>query len=196
MSAPRSRPPDPPARTPDPQPDVKLGLGSGKRPSGKPSWISGAVEDDPWVMWRALPRTAPYLRPHRGRFVISTLLSIGAAALLLAEPWPLALILDSVLGPHPAPGPVSWLLGGGPGTYLLLGFAVGARFLLIALVNLVNLLSDYLNTKVEQNMVLDFRSHLFGHVQGLSLSFHDRRLTGQLMSLVNNTAASLGEIVM
>src|SRR5207247_5814058 len=56
--------------------------------------------------------------------------------------------------------------------------------------------SDYLNSKIEQNMVLDFRSQLFDHVQGLSLSFHDRKLTGQLMSRINVQASSLGSIVM
>ena len=45
-------------------------------------------------------------------------------------------------------------------------------------------------------MVLDFRSDLFRHAQRLSLSFHDSRRTGELMSRINYAAASVGTVVM
>ena len=45
-------------------------------------------------------------------------------------------------------------------------------------------------------MVLDLRSDLFDHVQRLSLTFHDRRQTGALMSQINLQAAAVGNIVM
>ena len=45
-------------------------------------------------------------------------------------------------------------------------------------------------------MVLDLRSDLFEHVQRLSLTFHDQRETGALMSQINMQAASVGNIVM
>src|SRR5436190_8851652 len=175
--------------------DVVLGLGSGNR-ALSPSWVIEWERYNPWGLWRSLPRIRPYLRPYRKLLAISTVLSIGAAALFLAEPWPLALILDSVLGSHSPPDAVSWLLGGSPGIYVILGFAVGARFILILLANAVTLLSDYLNARIEQNMVLDYRSHLFDHVQGLSLTFHNRKLTGQIMARINEQASSMGTIVM
>jgi ATP-binding cassette subfamily B protein len=169
-----------------------MSLGVGERED----WITEQVSESAWALWRALPRVGPYLRPYRRLLVVSSLTSVAAAALLLAEPWPLALILDSVLGKHDPPGFVTVFLGSDPGIYLLLGVAVGARFGIVLLSNAVNVLSDWLNARVEQNMVLDFRSRLFEHVQGLSLTFHDQRLTGQLMARINLQASALGSIVM
>ena len=42
-------------------------------------------------------------------------------------------------------------------------------------------------------MVLDLRSDLFAHVQRLSLTFHDQRQTGALMSQINIQAAAVGD---
>ena len=43
-------------------------------------------------------------------------------------------------------------------------------------------------------MVLDLRSDLFRHAQGLSLAFHDQARTGNLMYQINNQASSVGAI--
>jgi ABC-type multidrug transport system fused ATPase/permease subunit len=71
-----------------------------------------------------------------------------------------------------------------------------ARFSITAVGNGVTVLSHYLGSKLEQNMVLDLRSDLFAHVQRLSLTFHDERQTGALMSQINTQAAAVGNIVM
>ena len=59
------------------------------------------------------------------------------------------------------------------------------RFLIIVVGNAFTVLNHYLGAKIEQNMVLDLRSDLFAHVQRLSLTFHDQRQTGALMSQIN-----------
>ena len=46
-------------------------------------------------------------------------------------------------------------------------------------------MNSYVDTKLEQNMILDLRSDLFAHCQRLSLTFHDVRQTGELMSRIN-----------
>ena len=53
-----------------------------------------------------------------------------------------------------------------------------------------------IDAKIEQRMILDFRSDLFQHAQRLSLAFHDARRTGELMSRINYAAASVGNVVM
>ena len=58
------------------------------------------------------------------------LLMVAASVLTLAQPWPLALVLDSVLGDHPPHAPVTWLFGDDPGTYTLLFVAVGMTFMI------------------------------------------------------------------
>ena len=53
-------------------------------------------------------------------------------------------------------------------------------------------LDNYVNTKLDQSMVLDLRSDLFQHAQRLSLAFHDSKRTGKLMYQINNQASAVG----
>jgi L-rhamnose isomerase/sugar isomerase len=46
----------------------------------------------------------------------------------------------------------------------------------------------------DQRMVLDLRSDLFEHAQGLSQAYHDRSRTGMLMFRINTQSAAVGAI--
>jgi ATP-binding cassette subfamily B protein len=149
-----------------------------------------------WELWKALPRVRPYLRPYRRLLVGVLLLTLLTAIFGLAEPWPLAVILNQVLSEQEAGGIVEFLFGSDPTTWIVLVSMVIARFLLIAVGNGFTVWNHYLASKTEQNMVLDLRSDLFAHAQRLSLTFHDERQTGMLMSQINVQAAAVGNIVM
>lgn len=151
---------------------------------------------DAWELWRALPRVRPYLRPYR-RLVAGVIgLTLVTAMLGLAEPWPLAIILNQVLSEQNPTGFVEFVFGSDPTVWVVLVSMVLARFLIIVVGNGFTVLSHYLGAKAEQNMVMDLRSDLFAHVQRLSFTFHDQRQTGALMSQINNQASSVGNIVM
>jgi ATP-binding cassette subfamily B protein len=145
-------------------------------------------------LWSYLPRIRPYLRPYRKLLGCVIALTALTAAVALAEPWPLAMVVDSVLGNHPPLGIVEDLVGTDKTALLI--FAVGLNFGLTALGNGLTVLANYVGAKAEQSMILDFRSDLFRHVQQLSMSFHDQRRTGELMARINYEAAALGNIVM
>jgi len=149
-----------------------------------------------WELWKALPRVGPYLRPYRKRLILVVCLTVAAAVFGLAEPWPLAVILNEVLHETEPTGVVRAIFGSDPTTWIVLVSMVSARFLLIVLGNAVTVLNHYLGAKTEQNMVLDLRSDLFAHAQRLSFTFHDRRQTGALMSQINLQASAVGTIVM
>jgi ATP-binding cassette, subfamily B, bacterial len=149
-----------------------------------------------WSQWRAAPKVIPFLRPYRGLVVVSFLLTVFAALIAIAEPWPLAFVIDSVLGTHPPPGPLRDWFGTHPDPYRLLIFIVVCGFLISCMSHGVRVINDYVNAKVEQNMVLDLRGKLFAHCESLSLTFHDQRQTGMLMSIINLQAAAVGGIVM
>src|SRR5438094_1988321 len=51
--------------------------------------------------------------------------------------------------------------------------------------NILAVWGNYVTTKLNQKMVLDFRSDLFQHAQRLSLAFHDQRRAGQLIYAIN-----------
>ena len=149
-----------------------------------------------WDQWKILPEVLPYLRPYRRLVVVSLGLTIAAAAVGLAEPWPLALVIDDVIGGSTPPGILQPLFGDNPDPYRLLLFIVGFGFLISTASHGVRVIGDYVNAKIEQNIVLDLRSDLFNHVTQLSLTYHDERHTGMLMGLINSQASSLGAIVM
>jgi ABC-type multidrug transport system fused ATPase/permease subunit len=127
---------------------------------------------------------------------VLTIATVFAAMFGLAEPWPLAVILNQVLNQENPGGFIQAIFGSHPDRMALLLSMLLLRFLVVVLGNGFTVLNHYLGSKTEQNMVLDLRSDLFNHVQRLSLTFHDQRQTGALMSQINNQAASVGNIVM
>jgi len=149
-----------------------------------------------WELWKALPRMRPYLAPYRRTLHVLLVLTILAALLGLAEPWPLAVILNQVLHSEKPSGLIRFLFGPEPVVWVVLVAMVLARFLIIVLGNGFTVWNHFLGAKMEQNMVLDLRSDVFAHVQRLSLTFHDRRQTGALMSQINIQAAALGNVIM
>jgi ATP-binding cassette, subfamily B, bacterial len=149
-----------------------------------------------WDQWKSAPKIVPFLKPYKSLVVLSFALTVLGSIVALAEPWPLAFVIDSVIGTNPPAGPLKGWFGVNPDPYRLLVFIVVAGFLISILSHGLRVVNDYVNAKVEQNMVLDLRSKLFRHCQRLSLTFHDSRMTGQLMSLINIQASAVGAIVM
>ncbi|HET7428373.1 MAG TPA: ABC transporter ATP-binding protein [Gaiellales bacterium] len=154
-------------------------------------WRSGGPS--PWEFFSDAPRILPYLRPYRHLVAMSFgMVAIGSLMSLLA-PWPLAIMIDSVLGDKPLPAPLHELEG--LGTYQLLALTVIAGLLITGAQHGLAVVDNYVNTKLDQSLVLDLRSDLFRHVQRLSLAFHDRTRTGQMMFEINNQASGIGAIV-
>jgi ABC-type multidrug transport system fused ATPase/permease subunit len=116
-------------------------------------------------------------------------MTVFTALVSLAQPWPLALMIDTVAGDRTAPFGID-------NRYTLLFLAVLAGFLITVVVHSLNVGNSFVDSKLEQNVILDLRSDLFAHCQRLSLTFHDARRTGELMSRINYQAAALGAIVM
>ena len=137
---------------------------------------------------RAWPRALPYLKPYRGRVALSTLFMLIGAAAGLLEPWPMALLVDSVLGDKPFPDALGGLAGS-PARRIVLAAGLGLAITMVA--SGVMVATQYINTKLSMRMVLDLRSHLFQHVQRLSFAYHDDRRTGELMGRINGQATSL-----
>ena len=146
--------------------------------------------------WRSWPKILPFLRPYKKLVGLSFFLVVVTSIVALAEPWPLAMVIDSVLGTKPPPSLLRNWFGASPDPYRLLVFVVGLGFIIVILSHGLRIINDYVNARVEQNIVLNLRTDLFAQCQRLSLTFHDERHTGQLMSLINLQASSIGGIVM
>jgi ATP-binding cassette subfamily B protein/subfamily B ATP-binding cassette protein MsbA len=146
---------------------------------------------------RLLLRTIPYLFPFRRLVVLSVVILILDALVDLAAPWTLKIIIDHVIGAIPPPQILRELLGGiaDDPIRLLIVMVVGG--VLIAVVNNgLTVWNTYIQARIEQGMILRFRSDMFAHAQRLSLAFHDRQRAGAFMYRINYSSAAIGEVPM
>ncbi|MGE0454980.1 MAG: ABC transporter ATP-binding protein [Vicinamibacteria bacterium] len=140
-------------------------------------------------------RVLVYLRPQAGRFGLGLLLTVAGIGFDLLKPLPLAIVLDTVLQGRPLPGLLQPLIGGF-GQMTLLAIAA-AGIMLIALGHGVATVgSNYLTIDVGQRMVGDLRTALWVHLQKLSLAFHYRHQTGDLLFRVMADTFSIQGLVM
>src|SRR5262245_25000853 len=133
-----------------------------------------------------IPRIIPYLRPYWKLMVTTLVVTIIVALAGLAAPWPLKLLVDSVLGEQPLPPLVAGMLGAlAADRFSLLIIAVASGLAIALLVNGLGVLNDYMQTKIGQGLVLDIRSALFQHIQRQSLAFHEQQGSGLYIFSIN-----------
>jgi len=142
------------------------------------------------------PRVLQYLKPYWRLACLSGLLIILGAAFGLLTPWPLQVLLDHVLEQKPFPAFLAFLepLADDRGLLLIL-LAAGALVIAI-LQNATTVLHDYVSTKIDQSMILDFRSDMMQHAQRLSLAFHDQKRTGRIIFAINNMGSEVARMLM
>ncbi len=152
-------------------------------------------ERGPWWTWLPLlRRSLRYARPY-WHLIVASLVMIGlTSALSLLAPWPLAMIVDSVLGSKHLPAPVPHIARTWDRTTLLVALVL-AGLVFTALDNAVTVLNEYVTTRLDQWMVLDLRGDLFRHVHRLSPSFYEGERTGTLMYQINGLASAVGSVI-
>jgi len=134
-------------------------------------------------------------RPHWPQLVSYLLISLLATPVALLAPLPLKIAVDSVLGDHPLPRAVVWLIPDlGPGSTGALLLIVGLVVLFALLTLIQQLLSAMLRTHVGEKLVLAFRSRLFRHVQNLSLKYHDSKGTSDSVFRIQYDAPAIQSI--
>ena len=142
-------------------------------------------------------RVLRYLRPYRALGAISVFLTLCSSLAALLVPWPLKIVVDNVLQKQPLHPTLAWLIGDFAANQVqLLLFAVVAGLLVVATVNTIHVLSNYVNTKIDQYITLDFRSHLFLHAQRMSLAYHDQRRSGMLIYMINSQGDAPAGLIM
>ena len=117
---------------------------------------------------------------------IGLIFLLGASAMTLLQPWPIKIVLDSVVGKTPAPRLVEWFVSqfeaapwfAGHPALLLLTILCIAILLIELFMGAFHVLSTYVLNAVALRMVFRLRCALFDHVQCQSLSFHDSKTVG------------------
>lgn len=125
------------------------------------------------------------ITPYRGSLTLVALALLVQAVARLAAPWPLKVVLDSVFGGMSLPSALQRLTG--DGTPLTVLNAAVIATVAIALVEAsAGYASAYHTASVGQWVAHDLRQLLYAHLQRLSLSFHDRRQVGPLISTITD----------
>jgi subfamily B ATP-binding cassette protein MsbA len=137
------------------------------------------------------------LRPHWGSLSLALIAVLGETAADLLEPWPLKIVLDYVVQskhmPHWLGVAVNWTTG--QSKLAVLNFAVVA-VAVIALVGAVSSYSEkYLTTSVGQWVMHDLRRTLYHHIHRLSLSQHDEKRTGDLITRVTSDIEAIQDFI-
>ena len=139
-------------------------------------------------------RLLRYARPHAGGLSLMLAAMLADVALALARPWPLALLIDYVIGAHRIP---HWLaqVPGADSRHGLLVWVVCAEVAIFLASTLARMASDYYSLKLGQQMTWSLAGDLFRHLQRLSLLFHTKRAVGDLIQRVTSDCYSVDTLL-
>jgi ATP-binding cassette, subfamily B, bacterial MsbA len=125
-------------------------------------------------------RFLPFVRPYLGRLMLAGLLVSGVAAINLALVRLAGSLWDIVTVQHDAEQMTQ---------------SIGMFLALVVLQGLCSMGHSYLTAWVSQNVIADFRKHLFAHLQTLTVSFFSRRRTGELLSRLMSDVTVIQSLV-
>src|SRR5437660_5127015 len=139
----------------------------------------------------------PLLRPFRKQLCAAALAMVVDALVSVFRPWPLKIVIDRVLSHKPSRVPFlhGWL-DSAPFSKMEILYGACAVTLLIAVIT--GILTFYFTRgmgNLAQHFVFAIRRDLFAHLQRLSLRFHDRQRTGDLITRLTSDTQAIEEMI-
>ena len=125
-------------------------------------------------------RLLGYLRPYRYRLLIVALFVIISTLLKLFGPIVLGRAIDTYVIPADISGLARTCI-------VIAGIYLGA--------GITSYVHNWLMVGIGQHLVADVRAELFVHLQALSMGYHDRRSSGDLMSRVSNDTEAINQVL-
>src|ERR1700754_5051333 len=125
------------------------------------------------------------IRPYRRTLIGIFLAMLIETAMSLATPWPLKVIIDSVVGHHKLTPWLEHLIGPLPDDAARLRMAIiaAAAFVAIAVIGAVaSYIDNYYTENVGQWVAHDLRMRMYHHLQRLSLGYYGTHDTGTILS--------------
>jgi ATP-binding cassette subfamily B protein len=143
----------------------------------------------------ATPRLSLFglLRPHWRLLALAGIAMVVQGLTELLEPWPLKVIFDYVLGSKPVwPWLAPWI---GNDRLAVLNVAA-LSVVLIAIINAISAFADKsLTSTVGKRVGYELRRRLYHHVQRMSLSFYERRQTGDMVVRLTSDIDAAEELI-
>src|SRR6267143_1550966 len=123
---------------------------------------------------------------------VAVICLLGAILMELLAPWPLKLIFDHVLMGKPLSPSLSFLDALFQwGMLPAVAFLSAAVFLIVVVGGAFSYVQVYVTAKTGYELAAILRQELFSHLQRLSLSFHTRARSGELLMKVANDTTVL-----
>jgi ABC-type multidrug transport system fused ATPase/permease subunit len=123
-------------------------------------------------------------RPYRRLLLLILGAMIVETLAGLAGPWPLKVILDSVVA------------SGRPSNWPALAALAAAAVVLIALISgLASYIDNYYTESVGQRVANDLRMRVYDHLECLSFSYYDTHQTGELLSTITDDVATVQDFI-
>lgn len=139
-----------------------------------------------------------YARPYWRGWVLIVLVTLLSTAFSLAQPWPMKVLVDNVLGDKPVTGSIKTVVDALPAAGSsrgLLAWVVVAGLAVFAVNSLVNVVLTFAWIRVGQRMVYDLAGDLFARIQRRSLLFHARNAVGDSMARVTGDSWAVHTVV-
>lgn len=136
-----------------------------------------------------------HLRQVKGSLSLAILCMLGFTLTEVMAPWPLKIIFDHILLDKPLPSALSFL--GGlfqNGKFFALIFISSAIILIALFRGIFSYSKLYLTSRIGYEAVYLLRRELFSHLQRLSLSFHNRARSGELLTKVTGDTNALRDV--
>lgn len=136
-----------------------------------------------------------HMAEQKGGLLVAAACTLLLAGADLLRPWPLKIIFDYILLNKPVPHHLSflrtWLAGGKTWPLVLVSFSL----VLITMIKGFAAYSQmYITSRVGFKLAHSLRSEIFNHLQRLSLSFHQKVPSGELLTNVTFDTNSLRDV--
>jgi subfamily B ATP-binding cassette protein MsbA len=135
------------------------------------------------------------LRPHHRLVAIVVVMMLLQAAMGIAGPWPLKIIIDSVVGDHAVPDWATWFappLARG-GRLQIAALAAIITVIIAVASSFAGYLANYVIEIVAQRVADDLRMRTYHHLQTLSRSYYAHRRVGSILSTIITDVKTIEE---
>jgi len=166
---------------------INLGLElSMSKPANLPESLPG--------LWRISKYFWPHARNCKGLMATSLMALFAEVGLRLLEPWPLKFVFDRLLGNHSRERLAFLPHFGGVDPMTLLTVAAAAVVVITGLRSIASYWQTIGFAQIGNRVLRKVRAQLYRHVQYLSLSFHTKAKTGDLVVRVISDVGMLQDV--
>jgi ATP-binding cassette subfamily B protein len=136
-----------------------------------------------------------HLAQVKGSLFVAAVCTVGVIVTDLAKPWPLKLIIDNGLLHKPLPHSLRFMQSLISDSTVPFIVATAASIVVISLLSAVcSYFQTFITSSVGYRTVYALRRELFAHLQSLSLSFHAKARSGDLLTKIAGDTNTLKDL--